>query len=670
MKTTLFAGASVGFLILASATAASAQSIDYGAMQQLFNEPVTTSATGSPQRSTEVPVAMEIISAADIKRSGATDLPTILSRVAGLDVLNAGAAGSDISVRGYNKGMSPRLLVLINGRQVYLDHYGYTAWATLPVQLEEIRQIEVVKGPNSALFGFNAVGGVVNIITFNPKFDNVGSVTVRAGAGGHQEISAVKTIKLGDKFSARLSAGAVQMDEWKNNIAGLSNSQLTDPARVSANLDTLTQLNDKTELRIEGSWSNTQISEVISSAAYSPSKYVTSSIKGALASETKLGTLELSAYRNTLAAKHLVAGQRARFDNEITVVSVQDLFKVGAAHTFRVGGEYRHNEVNTAPIGGATVSYDVFAASGMWTWAITDKLSTTAAVRHDTLQLERTGVFPTGFTPRTNAAWDRKVKEASYNLGLVYRPTSLDSVRMTVARGVQVPTLIDFGAVQLKASVGPFTIGVAGNQNLLPSIVTNYELGYDRALPALNAKFGASVFVQKTQDVKGQPSAAQLDVAPTATSLPLISYRNIGDSQMAGIEVKASGKIAGGFHWSGDYTWTDVDDKPKAGYSPIIRTAAFELMTPTYRGNIAFGWENDQWAADGFLRHVGDFQNSIGSTLSQVDSYVALGGRVARQFEQGFTVAISGQNLLEERARHTAGLEAERRVYLTLTKGW
>ena len=670
MKTTLFAGASVGFLILASATAASAQSIDYGAMEQLFNEPVTTSATGSPQRSTEVPVAMEIISAADIKRSGATDLPTILSRVAGLDVLNAGAAGSDISVRGYDKGMSPRLLVLINGRQVYLDHYGYTAWATLPVQLEEIRQIEVVKGPNSALFGFNAVGGVVNIITFNPKFDNVGSVTVRAGVGGHQEISAVKTVKLGDKFSARLSAGAVQMDEWKNNV-GIANSQVTDPARVSANLDTLTQLNDKTELRVEGSWSNAQITEVLSSGAYSPSKYVTSSIKAAVASETKLGALELSAYRNTLAAKHQVAGQWAKFDNEITVVSVQNLFKVGAAHTFRVGGEYRHNEVNTAPIGGATVSYDVFAASGMWTWAITDKLSTSAAVRYDTLQLERTGVFPSGFTPATNAAWDRKITEASYNLGLVYRPSDLDSVRVTVARGVQVPTLLDFGAIQLKAVVGPFTVGVAGNPDLLPSIITNYELGYDRALPALNAKIGASVFVQKTEDVKGQPVTAQLDVGPTATTIPLISYRNIGDSEMTGVEVKASGKIAGGYHWSGDYTWTDVEDKPVAGYSPIIRTAAFELMTPAYRGNVAFGWQNDQWAADGFLRYVGDFQNSTaGSTLSQVDSYVALGGRVARQFEQGFTVAVSGQNLLEERARHTAGLEAERRVYLTLTKSW
>jgi len=525
----------------------------------------------------------------------------------GVNAGPVGAAGSDISVRGYDKGMSPRLLVLINGRQVYLDHYGYTAWATLPVQLEEIRQIEVVKGPNSALFGFNAVGGVVNIITFNPKFDNVGSVTVRAGVGGHEEISIVKTIKFGDKFSARLSAGAVQMDEWKNTV-GISKALLTDPAHVSANLDTLTQLNDKTELRVEGSWSNVQISELVSNNSYSPTKYVTSSVKGALASETKFGTLELSAYRNTLAAKYLVVGHTTRFDNEITVVSAQDLFKVGAKHTFRVGGEYRHNEVNTAPIAGGQLAYDVLAASGMWNWAITDKLSTTAAVRYDKLDLERTGVFPAGYPSANNALWNRSIKETSYNVGLVYRPTGFDTIRATVAKGIQVPTLVDLGAVQLKVVQGPFTIGVIGNPALKPSIVTNYELAYDRALPALNAKIGASVFVQKTEDVKGQASTSQLDIAPTATTLPIISYRNIGDSKMKGVELKASSKIAGGYHWSGDYTWTDVEDQPAAGYSAIVRGASFENTTPSYRGNVALGWENAQWAADGYVRFVGDFK--------------------------------------------------------------
>jgi outer membrane receptor for ferrienterochelin and colicins len=153
-----------------------AQSIDYGSLEQLFGESVTTSATGSPQRATEVPANMEIITADEIRRSGADNIPDILQFIAGVDVRRYGFAQAEVSVRGYNQQFSPRLLVLINGRQVYLDDYGHTAWQSLPVQLDEIRQIEVVKGPNSALFGFNAVGGVINIITYDPLLDSTSAL--------------------------------------------------------------------------------------------------------------------------------------------------------------------------------------------------------------------------------------------------------------------------------------------------------------------------------------------------------------------------------------------------------------------------------------------------------------------------------------------------------------
>ena len=675
MKKTLLAGVSATFALSMAATATHAQSIDYGSMEQLFNEPVTTSATGSPQRSTEVPVAMEIISADDIKRSGAVDLPTILSRVAGLDVLNWGAGASDVSVRGYDQAMSPRLLVLINGRQVYLDHYGYTAWATLPVQLSEIRQIEVVKGPNSALFGFNAVGGVVNIITQNPKFDDAGSISVTGGTNGYGELSIVKSVKLGDRFFARLSAGAAQMDEYANHTgSGVLNSQLTDPARVSANLDTITQLTDKTELRVEGSWSNVQVSEAVSNYAYSPSKYVTTSVKATLASDTKIGLLQGSVYQTNLTAKQLVVGQKARFENEITVASVQDLFKVGAKHTFRIGGEYRQNEVNTAPLTGAKVSYKVAAISGMWNWAVSEKLALTLAGRYDALDLEREGTFPAGYPATTNAYWDRSINEASYNAGLVYRPTQADSIKLTAARGVQVPTLVDLGAVQLRATAGPYTVGVIGNPTLQPAIVTNYEVGYERTLPGLDAKAGVSVFSQKTEDVKGQPTSAQIDVMPTTGGvLPLLSYRNIGDSKMWGVELTASGKITGGYRWSGDWTFTDVDNKAAAGFSPTVRLADFSATTPQVRGNVSFGWSDAVWSIDAFAHYTGDhkiYTSASIPTLANVDGYVTLGGRVARSFDHGITLAVSGQNLSDGHQRQTAGLEVERRAFVSLSKAW
>jgi outer membrane receptor for ferrienterochelin and colicins len=101
-KNILMASVAAG-LALGAGAGAHAQSIDYGSLEQIFNEPVTTSATGSPQRASQAPADMEIISADQIRRSGETSLPGILQRVAGVDVLNNSAGQSDVSVRGYDQ---------------------------------------------------------------------------------------------------------------------------------------------------------------------------------------------------------------------------------------------------------------------------------------------------------------------------------------------------------------------------------------------------------------------------------------------------------------------------------------------------------------------------------------------------------------------------------------
>src|ERR1700722_17816778 len=194
-------------VLLGSNHAARGQSVDYSALELLFAEPVTTSATGSPQRASDVPANMEIITADDIRRSGARDVPGILRHIADVDMLQWGTDDSDVSVRGYDQAYSQRLLVLINGRQVYADYYSFPPWSTLPVELGDIRQIEVVKGPSSALFGLNAVGGGINIITYNPLYDDENSAAAAAGTQSLTQESAIATFKLDDRAAARISAG-------------------------------------------------------------------------------------------------------------------------------------------------------------------------------------------------------------------------------------------------------------------------------------------------------------------------------------------------------------------------------------------------------------------------------------------------------------------------------
>lgn len=98
--------ARLSILVIAALAASSgsgrAQTMDYGSLEDLFGEPVTTSVTGSPQRASDVPASMTIITQEEIRRSGARDIPGILRHVPGIDVLQWSNDDADVAVRGYN----------------------------------------------------------------------------------------------------------------------------------------------------------------------------------------------------------------------------------------------------------------------------------------------------------------------------------------------------------------------------------------------------------------------------------------------------------------------------------------------------------------------------------------------------------------------------------------
>lgn len=150
-------------------------------------EEVVVSASRRTQRSIEAPAATTILTADEIRASGAGNLPDLLRRVPGIDVMSMGVSEHAVSIRGLNNRISNKVLVLVDGRSVYQDFVGATFWSWIDVPLEDIERIEVVRGPGSALYGANAAFGVVNVITRRPG-ELVGSrVTARGGAGNTLE---------------------------------------------------------------------------------------------------------------------------------------------------------------------------------------------------------------------------------------------------------------------------------------------------------------------------------------------------------------------------------------------------------------------------------------------------------------------------------------------------
>jgi iron complex outermembrane receptor protein len=663
---------------LAAASAAHAQSIDYGSLEKMFNEPVTTSATGSPQRSTNSPVPMDIITADDIKRSGAVDIPTILNRLAGINVLTWGAASSDVGVRGYNQAKSPRLLVLINGRQVYIDSYGYTDWYGLPVRLEEIRQIEVVKGPNSALFGFNAVSGVINIVTYNPKYDKVDAAVATTGTQAYAGLDVVQTLKLSDKISARVSVGTSRMNEFSNSNhnSQLLPSSVQNPNLASASIDSIAQVTANLQVRLEGSWSNNQNSGVLPNSFYTRIDTVTNSKRITAIDESPIGLIEASVYSNEADA-HFVEFGQVNWDNRVLVAKLQDLLKVGSNNTFRLAFEYRHNEMNSSPDDSGSVYYNVYSPSVMWTSTLTKQLSATVALRYDELNLGYSGTFPS-VVQLTPAEFNRSIGAVSANAGLLFNATDVDTFRASYARGVQSPTLAELGGYRssLISVQVPVPVDITGNPSIQPSIVSNYELDWDRDLPQIAAKANLRVYYQTTSEVKGIPDASGLNLYPVfvpALKYPTIWFTNVGDSSMTGLEAAISGVVGKAWRWNANYTYTDVRDDAH-GADLLGHFADFAKTTPKHTANLGLGWTGGPWTLDGWAHYVSGYEDyPITYALPyfvKVDGYVTVDARVAYRIAPQLTFAVSGQQLNASRTVETVGLPVERRVFASVAANW
>ena len=149
-------------------------------VEDLMNVEVT-SVSKKEQKVSQTAAAIFVITQEDIRRSGANNIPDLLRMVPGVNVAQINSNIWAISVRGFNGEFSNKLLVMLDGRIVYLPTFSGVFWDVLDVPLEDIQRIEVIRGPGGATWGANAVDGVINIITSKAS-ESRGALVV-AGVG-------------------------------------------------------------------------------------------------------------------------------------------------------------------------------------------------------------------------------------------------------------------------------------------------------------------------------------------------------------------------------------------------------------------------------------------------------------------------------------------------------
>lgn len=179
--------------------------------------PIVVSATRSEQRSTETAATISVISRQDIRESGARSVAEILQARGGVQVTDLFGDGSvsSVDMRGFGAAAAQNVLILVNGRR--LNNSSDIGSPDLnTINLDDVERIEIVQGSSGVLYGNQAVGGMINIITRSPGNR---LLNVRAGAGSYNafQLDARASEQLENGINYQLSALAKRSDNYRDH---------------------------------------------------------------------------------------------------------------------------------------------------------------------------------------------------------------------------------------------------------------------------------------------------------------------------------------------------------------------------------------------------------------------------------------------------------------------
>lgn len=637
-------------LMTAAGGNAWAQELDYGKYEELFGEAVTMSATGKPERVSDTPVLMDVITAQDIERSAARDIPTLLNRLSGIDLTHTSSSSQELGISGYQQAIGSRVMVMINGRQIYFDGFGDVFWSAVPVELQEIRQIEVIHGPQSALYGFNAVDGVINIVTFDPVDDPVNSASARVGNHARRDLSASVTQSLGEGSGVRFSAAGNHADDYGMIRTASSDATLQkDSNRRSASFDAGFTAPNGARLGLEASHTDVTERSVVYDVFYN-ARVIIDSAKASYTANTGIGRINATAYYTGMRAPWVqsLAFRPFNVNDRSSVGQLSDLFKIGPSDSIRLGGEVRHDEMGAGELTYGTLTGDLGAGSAMWEHAFSPSLSAVNAVRYDYFKLGRDGQ-PLPLNLYSNEDFDRSVQGLSFNSALIAKVTDLDTLRFSFARGLKLPSLADFGQVE---HFQPQYYGAYhfGNPSLQSSAIYDYQVGWDRHLTTLDATNRLAVFHRMTMRHMG--GAFSLINGALVQGM-VMTAGSVAD----GVEWSLQHKTREGWTWGGNYTYERLHEHADQGFADDL---------PAHKANVNLGYAWQDWEAGVAAGYAAATRGTVISGLAPstvlatetIKGHTTFSPRVAWHGNDQVTVELAAENLWPYRDSTAQRMEA------------
>ena len=565
------------------------------ATAQTMLEPIVVSASGSSQQANDAPASITIIDQEQLTHSPVSNLSEAIRDVPGVNVIGSNPSKSDISIRGLGGDYT---LLLVNGRRQNTRESrpngsgGFEAGFMPP--LAAIERIEVIRGPMSSLYGSDAMGGIVNVITKDFTPDWTGSLSL----GGVLQESA----DAGDTANANFFVSG-PLVENKLGLQVYGGGSLRQEDRILGGYNRHDNKNIVTRL----AWRPTDHQQLVLEAGRSVQKRLSTpgksieaytargtSIKANTQDET-IGSRnhwalthtgqweslssEWSVYHEDAKREVLSDGiydsRRPRIGN--TVVDAK-LVLPFARHRLTVGGQYQHARLRDDSAAGAGQTVPAKVGMSQRALFVEDEI----ALRHDlalTLgaRLDDHQVYGVHWSPRAY---------------LVYHPTDHITLRAGVSRGFRAPSLRE-----LAPSYGTATEGgrgvIYGNPDLKPEISTSQEIGFEYRDPA---GYLASITLFNT-DFRNKLTSYGTGGKDPATGLNEYVYANVGKANIKGIEVTAGLPLATGIRLDVNYTYLDAKRKSDdEAYASGVSLKGEPLeMTPRHSGNAKLSWSvNDR----------------------------------------------------------------------------
>ena len=455
---------------------------------------VVVTASGNQQWIKDAPASISVISREDIERQPVHDLATLLSRVPGVTGgLSASGEQSKIKLRGMPSNYT---LVLVDGKRM-----GSSASTNYRPDLgrqdlnwiapDQIERIEVVRGPMSSLYGSDAMGGVINIITRRIGDHWAGSAThsyTRPSddkRGDTQQIGTTFSGPLGERVGLRVGANSLRRESDRSNGGVEGNAYAGEKDR---NVDALLKwdVSERQALSFEAGHGVQQAFaspalEAEGEGAWGASELKRSNLALNHDGQWTFGTSRLSAYwtgyRNDIGPNG-----RSQATDRIIEGSLGTPFTLGVEHQLSVGGQWKRQELtNTDTIGRAPVDYDGNAVNGS-----TLQVDTWAVFVEDELKLHSTVALTLGARLDHHEQFGSHVSPRAY---LVWHPAEQWTLRGGISKGFRAPSLTENSATAATQSGGRgctslrplgYVSGgcyMAGNPDLDPETSTNREIG-------------------------------------------------------------------------------------------------------------------------------------------------------------------------------------------------